>query len=49
MLAPVSGETIIASPERIPELEEWARAHPGGLLQYQYDCATTILLSYRVP
>ncbi|MBE0682410.1 MAG: glycosyltransferase family 39 protein [Anaerolineales bacterium] len=46
---PVSGETIIASPERIPELEAWARAHPGGQLNYRYDCDTTILLAYRVP
>lgn len=49
MLNPVYGETIIASPERIPELEGWARAHPGGELNYQYDCSNTILLAYRVP
>ena len=48
-LEPISGETIIAPPPRIPELEQWARAHPGGQLHYEYDCDTTILLSYRVP
>ncbi len=48
-LTPVSGETIIASPDRIPELEEWARENPGGFLHYAYDCGVTILLSYRVP
>jgi hypothetical protein len=48
-LIPVSGETIIANPDRIPELEVWARAHPGGELHYQYDCTDTILLAYQVP
>jgi 4-amino-4-deoxy-L-arabinose transferase-like glycosyltransferase len=48
-LNPVSGETIIASPDRIPELEAWAHDHPGGQLRYQYDCQTTILLAYQVP
>lgn len=48
-LNPVSGETIIANPDRIPELEIWARAHPGGELHYEYDCKTTILLAYLVP
>ncbi|MBL8090422.1 MAG: glycosyltransferase family 39 protein [Anaerolineales bacterium] len=45
----VSGETIIAPPSRIEELEAWARTHPGGQLHYEYDCTTTILLSYQVP
>ncbi len=48
-LNPVSGETIIAPPSRIPELQVWARAHPGGELHYRYDCEDAILLSYRVP
>lgn len=48
-LAPVTGETIIAAPDRIPELEAWARLHPGGQLHYRYDCQTTMLLAYRVP
>jgi 4-amino-4-deoxy-L-arabinose transferase-like glycosyltransferase len=49
LLEPVSGETIIANPQRIEELEIWARAHPGGQLNYSYDCDNTILLAYRVP
>ena len=49
MLEPISGETIIANPERIPELEAWARLHPGGDLHYRYDCSNTILLAYQVP
>ncbi|MBL0343887.1 phospholipid carrier-dependent glycosyltransferase [Candidatus Villigracilis affinis] len=49
MLEPISGETIIANPERIPELEAWARLHPGGSLHYRYDCSNTILLAYQVP
>lgn len=48
-LDPVSGETIIAIPERVPELLTWARAHPGGQLNYRYDCDNVILLAYRVP
>ena len=49
MLHPVSGETIIASPDRIPELASWARSNPGGQLHYQYDCQNKILLAYQVP
>jgi hypothetical protein len=45
----VKGETIIANPDRIPELLAWAHAHPGGNLQYQYDCTRTILVAYQVP
>ncbi len=45
----ISGETIIAPPSRIEELEIWADAHPGGQLHYEYDCDTNILLMYRVP
>jgi hypothetical protein len=45
----ISGETIIAPPPRIEELENWIRTHPGGQVHYEYDCETTILLSYRVP
>jgi len=47
-LSPVSGETIIASPDRIPELETWVHDHPGGKLHYEYDCQTLILMSYQV-
>lgn len=48
-LTPISGETIIAPPSRIEELEAWADANPGGSLHYEYDCDTNILLMYRVP
>ena len=48
-IVPVSGETIIATPNRITELQDWALMHPGGRLHYVYDCDTVILLSYRVP
>lgn len=44
-----SGETIIAPPSRIEELENWMRTRPGGQLHYVYECESTILLSYRVP
>lgn len=45
----VTGETIIAGPERIPELQVWVHAHPGGELTYKYDCSELILLAYQVP
>jgi len=45
----VSGETIIASPNRIDELRAWAREHPGGQIQIQYDCQKPILLGYQIP
>lgn len=48
-LQAISGETIIASPPRIDELEAWMRSHPGGVPHYQYDCSNVILFSYRVP
>lgn len=48
-LHPISGDTIIAPPSRIPDLETWAHDHPGGRIHYEYDCDTEILMSYRVP
>ena len=48
-LNPVSGEVVIAPPSRLEELEEWARAHPGGDLHYKYDCTDPILLMYQIP
>ena len=42
-------EIIIASPDRIDELRAWADSHPGGTLQYQYDCGERILLTYQIP
>jgi 4-amino-4-deoxy-L-arabinose transferase-like glycosyltransferase len=46
---PVSGEILIASPDRIPELYAWIREHPGGRLESFYDCQTLFLLAYHVP
>lgn len=48
-LSPITGETIIANPDRIQELEDWVRLHPGGEVRYQYDCTRTILLAYQIP
>ena len=45
----VSGDTIIANPARIPELETWVRAHPGGKIDYVRDCNNLILLAYTLP
>ncbi|MFZ5881987.1 MAG: glycosyltransferase family 39 protein [Chloroflexota bacterium] len=45
----VSGETIIASPDRIEELNVWAHDHPGGDLHYLVDCQNTILAAYQIP
>jgi 4-amino-4-deoxy-L-arabinose transferase-like glycosyltransferase len=45
----VSGDTIIANPVRIPELETWMRAHPGGKIEYVRDCDNLILLAYTLP
>ena len=46
---PASGEIIIANPDRIDELQTWARNHPGGELQFIYDCQREIMLIYKVP
>jgi 4-amino-4-deoxy-L-arabinose transferase-like glycosyltransferase len=48
-LTPITGETIIANPDRIKELEDWVRLNPGGEVRYQYDCNRTILLAYQIP
>lgn len=48
-LNPISGETVIANPHRIAELESWVRLHPGGTVHYLYDCRTTILMAYQLP
>ena len=34
----VAGDTVIASPDRIEELQTWIHAHPGGQTEYVYDC-----------
>ncbi len=46
---PVTGEILIASPDRIPELLAWIHEHPGGRLESFYDCKTLFLLAYHVP
>jgi len=45
----VLGDTIIASPARIPELETWIHDHPGGKTNYVRDCSNIILLGYKIP
>jgi hypothetical protein len=42
-------ETIIASPNRITELKDWANNHTEGQLHYEYDCKQAILLAYKIP
>jgi hypothetical protein len=46
---PVTGEILIASPDRIQELYDWIHEHPGGKLEVFYDCQTLFLLAYHVP
>ena len=48
-LRAIHGETIIANPDRIKELEDWVRLHPGGKVHYVYDCQNTILMAYQIP
>lgn len=43
-----SGDVIIASPDRIQELENWMATHPGGKRDYIFDCKNLILLAYTV-
>lgn len=43
------GEVIVASPNRIPELQVWADTHPGGRFHAEYDCENLILLAYEFP
>ncbi len=42
-------EIIIANPDRIDEMETWARAHPGGELRYFFDCKNLIMVAYQLP
>lgn len=44
-----SNDLIIAPPSRIAELKAWVDTHPGGKVQYLYDCQKTILLGYQLP
>lgn len=45
----VSGETVVANPDRVTELENWIRTRPGGEIRYLYDCERVILLAYQLP
>jgi hypothetical protein len=45
----VSGDIVIANPNRINELLAWTHAHPGGQLHQESDCQNEILLAYRLP
>ncbi|MBN1535828.1 MAG: glycosyltransferase family 39 protein [Anaerolineales bacterium] len=49
MIDMISGDIIVASPNRIQELHDWVRINPGGVLFHKYDCDKIILASYRVP
>jgi 4-amino-4-deoxy-L-arabinose transferase-like glycosyltransferase len=45
----ISGDILIANPDRIDELLAWADEHPGGLAHLEYDCTKKMLFSYKVP
>jgi hypothetical protein len=45
----VTGDTLVANPNRINELETWMKTHPGGQANFVYDCNNLILVSYRLP
>jgi hypothetical protein len=48
-LTPGPGMAVVASPNRVNELREWAGAHPGGALSLEMDCQTMMLLAYELP
>jgi hypothetical protein len=48
-LSLVSGDIVLANPDRIGELETWAHENPGGQVEYRYDCSVPMLLIYTVP
>jgi hypothetical protein len=45
----VSGEVVIANPDRIDELRAWVREHPGGEIHFQNDCNSPMLMAYQIP
>jgi hypothetical protein len=47
--SPVTGDVLIANPDRVQELLAWIHDHPGGKLEPYYDCKTLLLLAYHVP
>ncbi len=48
-LQPLTGDVIIANPDRFEELKVWVTTHPGGKLQFRYDCSNLILIAYQYP
>jgi hypothetical protein len=44
-----SGEVVVASPSRIPELQAWADAHQDGKVHTEYDCGNLMLYTYQFP
>lgn len=45
---PKTGDVLIASPDRIGELQNWMLSHPGGKRDFLFDCKNLILLGYTV-
>ncbi len=43
------GSILIASPDRISELQAWADAHPAGKVHSEYDCGNLMLFTYQFP
>lgn len=43
------GMTVIANPNRVQELRDWANLHLGGKLHSEYDCQNLILFAYQLP
>lgn len=43
------GSILIASPNRIPELQAWAEAHPAGKVHSEHDCGNLMLFTYQFP
>ena len=48
-LEAIPGRVIIASPNRFDELTSWIADHPGGDVNYTYDCRNLIMISYYIP
>lgn len=40
---------VIASPNRIAELQAWAANHPTGKIHAEYDCGALMLFTYQFP
>jgi 4-amino-4-deoxy-L-arabinose transferase-like glycosyltransferase len=43
------GDTLVASPDRVSELQQWALNQSQGNLHPVFDCSTEIMLIYRFP